>query len=361
LDVVVLEREACGFGASGRNGGWLVGELAGSPSPALDAAIRATVDEAIAAIAREGIDCDLVKGGTLSVAVDPVNEARLRDHSPSPLSGGPSHGNWIDAEQLAARVRVAGARGALFDPECARIHPAKLARGLAEAVERAGARIFEGTEVTAIEPHIARTAAGEVRARWVVQATEGYAPGDAVAPISSSMIVTEPLPVELWSMIGWDKRETLGDSAHTYMYAQRTADGRIAIGGRGVPYRYGSRADDHGRTHGKTVRDLMRALHRLLPQTKEVPIAHAWCGVLAVPRDWCAEVNFDPQTGLASAGGYVGHGVTSANLAGRTLSDLILRRQTDQASVGRPSIAKMGAGAAPLAGSEEPLQGLQIR
>src|SRR3954462_7253371 len=73
LEVVVLEREACGFGASGRNGGWLSGELAGAPSPALNDAIRATVDEAIAAIAREGIVCDLDKGGTLSVAVDDAN------------------------------------------------------------------------------------------------------------------------------------------------------------------------------------------------------------------------------------------------------------------------------------------------
>ena len=157
LDVVVLEREACGFGASGRNGGWLLGELAGNPSPALNEAIRSTVDEAITAIAREGIDCDLVKGGTLSIAVDDVNASRLKDgtgssHEPLLNRGG----EWLDAGRLAERVRVAGARGALFDPECARIQPAKLARGLATAAERAGVRIFEDTAVTAIEPRLAR-------------------------------------------------------------------------------------------------------------------------------------------------------------------------------------------------------------
>jgi glycine/D-amino acid oxidase-like deaminating enzyme len=330
LDVVVLEREACGFGASGRNGGWLSGELAGNPSPALTQAIRATVDEAIAAIAREGIDCDLVKGGTLSVAVDGVNAARLRD------GGRPSHdplmsreGTWIDADELAARVRIAGARGALFDPECARIHPAKLARGLAEAADRAGARIFEGTDVTAIEPHVARTAAGDVRARWVVRATEGYTPGGAVAPVSSSMIVTEPLPAGAWDEIGWVGAETMLAAAHVYCYLQRTADGRIAIGGRGTPYRWRGANMRQERPDDRTIASLRARLDALFPAARDVPTAAAWTGVLGVARDWTPAVRADRATGLAFAGGYVGEGVAAANLAGRTLRDLILGHDTE--------------------------------
>jgi glycine/D-amino acid oxidase-like deaminating enzyme len=329
LDVVVLEREACGFGASGRNGGWLVGELAGSPSPALDAAIRATVDEAIAAVERESIDCDLVKGGTLEVAVDPVNARRMRGGGPSPLSGGSSHGDWIDAQQLGARVNVAGAQGALFDPECARIQPAKLARGLAAAAERAGARIFEGTEVTAIEPRCARTAAGDLRARWVVRATEGYTPGAAIAPISSSMIVTEPLPSGAWDAIGWDGAETLMASAHAYCYLQRTADGRIAIGGRGTPYRWGGANRAMERPDARTIVALRARLDALFPDVRELPTATAWTGVLGVARDWTPAVRADPASGLAFAGGYVGEGVAAANLAGRTLRDLVLGRDTE--------------------------------
>jgi glycine/D-amino acid oxidase-like deaminating enzyme len=329
LDVVVLEREACGFGASGRNGGWLVGELAGGPSPALDAAIRATVDEAIAAIEREGIECDLVKGGTLEVAVDPVNAARMQSGGSSPLSGGSSHGDWIGADALATRVRVANARGALFDPECARIQPAKLARGLALAAERAGARIFEGTEVTAIEPHLARTAAGDVRARWVVCATEGYTPGRVVAPISSSMIVTEPLPSDAWAEIGWEGCETMMASAHAYCYLQRTADGRIAIGGRGTPYRWRGANTGMRRPDDRTIAALRARLDALFPVVRSLPTAAAWTGVLGVARDWTPAIRADPATGLAFAGGYVGEGVAATNLAGCTLRDLILGRDTE--------------------------------
>jgi glycine/D-amino acid oxidase-like deaminating enzyme len=330
LDVVVLEREACGFGASGRNGGWLLGELAGKPSERLTAAIRATVDEAAAAIEREGIDCDLVKGGTLSVALDDVNAARLQSDEVNvsePLMA--PRGTWIDAGALAQRVRVAGARGATFDPDCARIHPAKLVRGLADAAERAGARIFEGTAATAIDPHVARTAAGDVRARWVVRATEGYTPGAVLVPISSSMIVTEPLPDVAWLEIGWDGAETMMAAAHAYCYLQRTADGRIAIGGRGTPYRWCGANTRMERPDDRTIASLRARLDALFPAVRDVPTAAAWTGVLGVARDWTPAVRADPATGLAFAGGYVGEGVAAANLAGRTLRDLILGHDTE--------------------------------
>jgi glycine/D-amino acid oxidase-like deaminating enzyme len=321
LDVVVLEREAAGFGASGRNGGWVVGDLAGEPSAAMVAAIRATVDEVAIAVQREQIECDFVKDGTLSVAVDDVNAARLRADQ--------AHGTWLDAEALSGRVRVANARGGLFDPACARVHPAKLVRGLAAAAERAGARIFEGTEVTAIEPHRARTAAGDVGARWIVRATEGYTPDGSVVPISSSMIITEPLPRDAWDEIGWAGAETMMGAAHVYCYLQRTADGRIAIGGRGTPYRWrGANARDE-RPDDRTIAELRSRLDTLFPALRDVPTAAAWTGVLGVTRDWTPAVGADPARGLAHAGGYVGEGVAATNLAARTLRDLILGRDTD--------------------------------
>jgi glycine/D-amino acid oxidase-like deaminating enzyme len=146
--------------------------------------------------------------------------------------------------------------------------------------------------------------------------------------MNSSMIVTEPLDQRTWDEIGWGSGETLGDSAHAFMYAQRTADDRIAIGGRGVPYRYGSRVDVDGETSPATVAQLQRIVTRLFPAAKGVAIEHAWSGVLGVPRDWCATVEYDPASGMAAAGGYAGHGVTAANLAARTLRDLILGRDS---------------------------------
>jgi glycine/D-amino acid oxidase-like deaminating enzyme len=175
---------------------------------------------------------------------------------------------------------------------------------------------------------VARTKFGDVRARSVLRCTEGYTaalPGlrRALLPMNSHMVVTEPLDGAAWQEIGWAACETLSDEAHAYMYAQRTADGRIALGGRGVPYRFASAVDHLGMTDPSTVAALTGVLRRLFPAAADAKIAHAWCGVLGVPRDWCASVTYHPASGLGWAGGYTGHGVAAANLAGRTLADLV--------------------------------------
>ncbi len=194
--------------------------------------------------------------------------------------------------------------------------------------------ILERTPVLAIAPHEAITRAGSVRARWVVRATEGYTASlrgerRALVPMNSSMIVTEPLRSDAWEQIGWEGAELLGDGAHVYAYLQRTADGRIAIGGRGAPYRFGSRTDGRGETAASTVRSLQAKLAAMFPAAAGVRTDHAWSGVLGVPRDWCASIDADPRTGLARAGGYVGEGVAAANLAGRTLRDLLLGERSE--------------------------------
>jgi glycine/D-amino acid oxidase-like deaminating enzyme len=172
-----------------------------------------------------------------------------------------------------------------------------------------------------------------VRARSVLRCTEGYTaalPGlrRMLLPMNSHMVVTEPLSTAAWQEIGWDGCETLSDEAHAYMYAQRTADGRIALGGRGVPYRFGSAVDHLGQTDQSTVAALTGVLRRLFPATASAKIQHAWCGVLGVPRDWCASVTYNAASGTGWAGGYTGHGVAAANLAGRTLADLVAGEQS---------------------------------
>jgi glycine/D-amino acid oxidase-like deaminating enzyme len=337
LDVVVLEREVAGFGASGRNGGWVLGEIstgtqmrsaAGEQAiEALQRAARETVDEVGAACAREGIECDFVEGGSLTVAQTAPQLERLR---------AAGRGELLDAAHAAARVNVAGVRGARFTPDCARVQPAKLARGLAEAVERHGATIHERTPVQGIEPRKVTTPRGSVSARWIVRATEGYTgalPGlhRALLPLSSSMIVTEPLDAATWAQIGWEGRETIDDAAHHYCYLQRTADDRIAIGGRGRPYRFGSGTDCAGEIPHATVQQLRGRLARLFPILRDVRLDGAWTGVFGVARDWGAAVHCDPDSGLCWAGGYAGEGVAAANLAARTLRDLVLDRDTELA------------------------------
>jgi len=349
LTIVVLEAAFAGYGASGRNGGWVTSELPGSRSDyaraaagvagvrALEAALRETVDEVGRVCADESIECDFVKGGRLSVATTPSQLTRMREGMAAIRERGDGSDvyEFLSRDELRSRVNVAGALAGLYAPASARVQPAALAAGIAAAAERRGVRIYEATPVTAIDPDpggggaFARTKFGDVRARSVLRCTEGYTaalPGlrRALLPMNSHMIVTEPLSPAAWKEIGWDGCETLGDEAHAYMYAQRTADGRIALGGRGVPYRYGSAVDHLGETDPSTVAALTGVLRRMFPAAASAEIVHAWCGVLGVPRDWCATVTYDPASGLGWAGGYTGHGVAAANLAGRTLADLVL-------------------------------------
>jgi len=345
LRIVVLEQRFAGFGASGRNGGWLTNEITGGRGSYLashgrdavgrqQTAMNETVDEVIRVTALEGIQCDIVKGGEFTVATSAAQLSRLRGAVAEAAEWTMTDVDLLSAAEATARINVHGTTGAMWHPHCARIHPAKLAAGLARVVEALGVEIYENTRVTEIRPHEAETPFGTVTAGTVVRATEGFTAqlkGHARAwlPLNSSLIVTEPLPAETWEQIGWGGYETLGDQAHAYMYAQRTADDRIAIGGRGAPYRYGSGTDRDGATDPRTVGLLRDILTRFFPATQSAAIEHVWSGVLGVPRDWSATVGLDPETGLAWAGGYVGTGVTSTNLAGRTLRDLILGIRSD--------------------------------
>ncbi|GAA3967949.1 FAD-dependent oxidoreductase [Thermobifida alba] len=351
LRVAVLEREFAGFGASGRNGGWLSAEFAGSRERyakshgkgamiALQRVMMAAVDEVIAVAEAEGIDADIVKGGMRIVATNQAQKARLLEE----IAYLQEWGYWPEDYYLLEpdhepRLRVDGAVAEAFCPHAARIQPAKLARGLAAAVEALGVDIFEDTAVTELRPRegeqgpSAVTEHGTVRAEYVIRATEGFTAElngyrRQWLPMNSSMIVTEPLSAEVWKRIGWEGREVLGDAAHAYVYAQRTADDRIAIGGRGVPYRFASGRDTNGATQPQAIAELWRALTRLFPAAGETPVAHAWSGVLGVSRDWCPTVHLDRSSGLGWAGGYVGSGVATSNLAGRTLRDLVLGRST---------------------------------
>ncbi|MFE2040851.1 NAD(P)/FAD-dependent oxidoreductase [Streptomyces sp. NPDC059477] len=353
LRVVVLEQKFCGYGASGRNGGWLYNGIAGRDRYAKlrgkDAAVRLqramddTVDEVIRAAGAEGIDADVHKGGVLTVARTPAQLTRLKAEHEHELSYGGKGLELYGARETAARVRVSDAVGSSWTPHGARIHPVKLVTGLAAAVEALGVILHESTPVTEIRPRHAVTPYGTVRASYILRCTEGFTASlkgqrRTWLPMNSSMIATEPLTEEQWEAIGWAGRETLGDMAHAYMYAQRTADGRIALGGRGVPYRFGSRTDNDGRTQAATVEALREILVQMFPALAPVRVAHAWSGVLGVPRDWCATVTLDRSTGLGWAGGYVGSGVATANLAARTLRDLV---QQDSGQGGRTDLTEL--------------------
>ncbi len=331
LDIRIVEAEFAGFGASGRNGGWLSSELPGSATAyagvagedgvaRLRRAVRDTVDAVIDVAAREGIEADIVRSGVLYVARSQAQARRLDGE--------------LSAAEVQGRIRVAGALAGHFDPDCARVHPARLVSGVARVVRDRGVRIHEDTRALAVEPGAVHTERGTVHAPVVLRCLEGFTAALAGhrrdwLPMNSALIATEALSAAQWREIGWSGEELLGDEAHAYCYAQRTADGRIALGGRGIPYRFGSRTDVEGRTQEWTVESLRATLTSLFPSLAGIGIDHAWCGVLGVPRDWSASVSYDPATGLGHAGGYVGSGLTATHLAGRTLRDLVLGHDTD--------------------------------
>ncbi|WP_328776306.1 FAD-binding oxidoreductase [Streptomyces goshikiensis] len=344
LRVTVLEQKFCGYGASGRNGGWLYNGIAGRDRYAalhghqaalrLQRAVNDTVTEVIDTAAEEGIDADIHRGGVLEVARTPAQLSRLKAFHAAELGFGESDRELFDATETHRRIGVADAVGSSWTPHGARIHPLKLVKGLAAACERLGVVLHENTPVTEIAPRRAITPYGTVRAPYVLRCTEGFTAAlkghkRAWLPMNSSMIVTAPIPESTWEALNWSDAATLGDMAHAYMYAQRTADDRIAIGGRGVPYRYGSRTDNDGTTQERTIASLTALLTSFFPVLAGTEITHAWSGVLGVPRDWCATVTLDAATGLGWAGGYVGSGVATSNLAARTLRDLVLGERTD--------------------------------
>jgi glycine/D-amino acid oxidase-like deaminating enzyme len=341
LKIVVLEKEVAGFGASGRNGGWCSALFPRSTASlerrhGRDAALaqrRAmidTVDEVGRVTTEFGIGCDYVKGGTLSYARSGVQWDAARAEMDEAASYDVDHLELWGAD----RVRAAGARGAVFDPACARVHPAKLVRGLAAALDRRGVRVAEQTEVLDYGPGEVQTTRGAVSCDRLVIATEGYgatlrATRRRVLPLYSLMIATEPLPASVWESIGLEHGQTFTDFRHLLIYGQRTADDRIAFGGRGARYHWGSAIRPGYDRVPRVFEHLRRSLRELFPQIGDAAITHCWGGPLGVPRDWHASASYDPRLRMAWAGGYVGDGLSTTNLAGRTLADLLTGTESE--------------------------------
>ena len=353
LRVLVVEREMVGFGASGRNGGWCVGELAGGlggavatwgrdAGIAMTQAIVDTVDEIGRVVAAERIDCGFQPGGVLRLARTQPQLRRQRDE----VDEYRHHGfgdevlRPLSAGEAADRLSATEVLGGLHYSPGARVQPARLVRGLADAVERLGGTIVELTAAVDVRPGSPSTRPavvtdrGVVRAEVVVRATEAYTsdlPGARreLVPLYSLMVATEPLDAATWESIGLRHCETFADDRRMVIYGQRTTDDRIAFGGRGAPYRFGSGIDPATEARSDVHDRIAATLVELFPQLDGVGISHRWGGVLGVPRDWRPSVGLDRSTGLAWAGGYVGEGVAAANLAGRTIADLVVRPDSE--------------------------------
>ncbi len=361
LHVAVVEAHVCGFGASGRNGGWasalypqaaatVIADHGRDAYDHLRHVLQHAVGELGRAAAEDDIDADFVHGGTLYAARTHAQVERLRAEVDHARQIGVSEADlaWLDREEFAERLTITGARGGTFSPHCARLNPARLVRGLATAVERLGATIYERSPVTRIEPAdrhgdaVVATAHGSLHARYVVRATEGYTPTVArqrrrVVPLYSLMIATAPQSTDFWESVGLAHYETFADARHVVIYGQRTSDDRIAFGGRGAPYHFGSTVEARFDMNDRVFGLLESTLQELFPGL-DAEVTHRWGGPLAMPRDHSPYVEIDHHRGLAAAGGYTGDGVVLSHVCATALADLIVDPDADTAHTRLPFV-----------------------
>ncbi|MGF6150699.1 NAD(P)/FAD-dependent oxidoreductase [Pseudomonas fluorescens] len=373
LKIAIIEARTAGFGASGRNGGWLMGNLLGEDrllAGLLAEQRRASFDllhripdEVQVVLEREGIDCDFRKGGVLYCAARyPEQESNLRRYLDSLYRQGLNEADyrWLNPEQLAQQIRVAKPYGGVYAPHCATIQPAKLVRGLARTVERMGVNIYENSPASQWQPGRLCTAKATVRSRWIVPAVEGYAAtlaplGRYQLPVQSLLVATEPLSVATWDEIGLDRGQAFSESSRQVTYGQRTADNRLVFGARGGYQFAGKLRHDFDLTRNEV--ELRRYLFgELFPQLKNVNITHSWGGNLGMSRRFKPHMLCDQRNGIALSGGYGGEGVGASHLGGRTLADLILGRDTER--VRQPWVITQGGLDALKAWEPEPLRWL---
>jgi glycine/D-amino acid oxidase-like deaminating enzyme len=347
LDVVVLEAEIAGYGASGRNGGWCTSYLSKidvllehpetrQAAVDLQRMMFDTVDEVGKVAAQEAIDCHYDKGGHVASA---ENQAQLRRDREEvqwwhDLGFGEDDIRWLEPREVHRHIRFGESLGGFFMNHCAAIHPARLARGLADAVERKGVKIFEQTPALAIDGSVVRTPAGNLNAETVLLATEGFSgslPGlkRKLVPFHSTMIATEPLTDRELEASGLNRRLCFNNGKHLVTYGQLTADRRIAFGHRGR-YLYGGGIQTEFSRTDPAFLSVERELKRMLPALEDKRITHAWGGPMGVSRTLRPAVCFDAADRRGWSGGFFGDGVGATNLAGRTLADLVLGRDTDR-------------------------------
>lgn len=339
-DVAVFEANRISSGASGRACGWLSGKpigvrdqlakIHGTAAVArTEQIVRESLDTITGLFEHHRKDIGAHRGGTLLVARSASEAARVRGAVESARKWGVPEENMrlLDAAETRERVDVSGATAGAFSPDMVRVDPARMTIALAEIVRDLGVAVYEGSRVTPERGKTPTSNGHPIRARRFAIATEGYTSalpgmGRRMLPMNSSLIATRPLTEAEWERIGWADSEGLSGAAHTYFYSARTPDGRIAIGGRGKPYRFGSGFDRDGVVDAPTIASLESMLRDLFPQVRP-EIDHAWCGVIGVSRDWSPFVHRNPADGSVIMGGYAGQGLSAAHLAGRIATSLL--------------------------------------
>lgn len=357
LNIVILEKEHAGFGASGRNGGWASSifpvslskvekDFSREAAITLQKTMNDSVDEIYRVLEAEGIDADYKKEGYISVARTPAQLIRAQAAvDETNQLGLTDQWTFMRADESTQKINMSQTLGAIFTPHCAVIHPGKLVRGLVKLVEKMGAKIFENTAVTELSHKKVSTQHYTVQAETVVRATESYScqlPGykRSTIPLYSLAVATEPLSEALRNELNLHHRTAFNDMRHLLVYAQMTADHRLVVGGRGAPYHFGSRIEPQYDLVDTVHEKIYQTIVDFFPALNNLNITHRWGGALAVARDWYPSAGISQDGSMAWAGQYTGDGVAMSNLSGRILSSLILKIKdpiTELPFVNKPS------------------------
>ncbi len=334
--IVILEGACCGYGASGRNGGFCVGNALldwEQPDPEIRMGSMEVsyygLNFVKQMISEYGIDCDLEENGMLTVALDDKQIEELEEYRDA-LSSFGLESSILHGEELEQEIKSPLFVAGLSQPQGAILNPAKLVRGMKQIVEQNDIEIFERTVVTRITPgvvHNVDTELGEIRAPILVLAVNAYAHKlgffqNRVFPVSVYQIVTEPLSESQWESIGWGKRQGLSDERIMYSYSIPTADGRILMGGRDYTY-YHNDAISSG--NDKTVTKLVRDnLFSFFPQLEGLQIEHTWGGTNAftIGKVPAAGVMGDHKNIFYGFG--ISEGVPTTQTFGRIIADLMV-------------------------------------
>ncbi len=347
LSIAIVERQFCGFGASGRNGGWCSPRFPINPSAltrrfgtatarAMLVAQQAMVGEVGRICEAEGIDAHFNPVGVLTLARSAEQLPSLRQSFDAYGKLGMADGcELLDAKQAQDAVHATDVHGGMRLRAGGTIHPGRLVRGLARVLERRGAKIYEGTEVLqttgGMQPALV-TSGGTIRARRaVLLAGEAFLTGlpdyrRRLIPMASTIMLTAPLSAEQWDKVGWAGGECLSSYVHTTNYLTRTADGRILFGSRGAPYRYGSDMCERALRENANFGWIRERLLEWWPSLEGVEFTHQWAGYLGIPRDWLPTVHFDPVQRIGHSYGYTGHGVITSAICARALTAEVIGR-----------------------------------
>ena len=347
LSIAIIESEIAGFGASGRNGGWLKGSIEGESQMYAGLSLEqrqqviqqvtGIVEEVKTVTQRENIDCDLHHGGVVYSAARYQEQLKRVDDSLSYFHGlGYTDDDYhrLTAAETKQYVNVRGCLGGIFIKHVATINPAKLARGLSDTVEALGVTIYENTKAHSFNDRVVVTDNGQIKANIIVPAVEGYWSGinsdlkNHTIPIISNLVATAPLTEEQWQEIGFDKRPAFRDSRRLHSYAHRSADDRLIFGARGS-YLFNSKIRQQHTLSPDEYAFHIKFMLDFFPSLEGVEITHNWSGTLGMSRRYSPHVIFDPKSGLALAGGYSGAGVGASNLLARTTADLILEKNSE--------------------------------